>query len=109
MRKLRTILIQVIPIVVMIGLIPVIKNDYALSAVCLVIIIIGSLIRRERHDLMFLIIGFAVMIIAESFFISTGVEIFTRTTLFGVMPLYLPFIWAYAFMVIKRSVKIIEK
>ncbi len=49
------------------------------------------------------------MIISEYLFIKTGVETFTRNSLFGLMPLWLPFLWAYAFVVIKRAIKILDK
>jgi hypothetical protein len=49
------------------------------------------------------------MLISESIFISTGVEKFERNSLFGLMPIWLPFLWAYGFIAIKRAVHIIEK
>jgi hypothetical protein len=49
------------------------------------------------------------MFASEYFFISTGVETFARNSLFGLMPLWLPFLWAYAFVVIKRAVIILSK
>lgn len=48
------------------------------------------------------------MLISEYFFISTGVEIFLRHSLFGIMPVWLPVLWAYGFVVISRSLKILE-
>ena len=48
------------------------------------------------------------MILSEMIFISTGVEIFVRNTLFGLMPLWLPFLWGYGFVAIKRGIKILE-
>jgi hypothetical protein len=44
----------------------------------------------------------------ECIFILTGVETFIRNSLFGIMPLWLPFLWAYGFVVIKRAIAIIE-
>jgi hypothetical protein len=49
------------------------------------------------------------MIVSEYLFIKTGVETFNRTTLFGLMPLWLPFLWAYGFVAIKRSTEILSK
>ena len=48
------------------------------------------------------------MIIAEYFFVSTGAETFLRKSLFGIMPLWLPFIWAYAFVAMKRAINILN-
>jgi hypothetical protein len=47
--------------------------------------------------------GFIFMTLSEYLFISTGVEVFERDSLFGLMPLWLPFLWGYGFVVIKRS------
>ncbi len=71
MKKILNILKEVLPIIIMIGLIAITLSEY--------------------------------------FFINTGVETFARQSLFGVMPLWLPLLWGYGFVAIKRSVKIIEK
>lgn len=92
----------------MIALIPVIKNDYILTILYILIITISLFIKKEKNDVVFLIFGFCVMIISESIFISTGVEVFVRNSLFGLMPLWLPFLWAYAFVAMRRSLKILE-
>ena len=93
----------------MIGLIPFVKNDYTLTLIYILIIAVSLIIKYQTKDYLYLILGFTAMIISEYFFVSTGVEIFLRNTLFGLMPLWLPFLWAYAFVVIGRSIKIIEK
>jgi hypothetical protein len=49
------------------------------------------------------------MIISEFFFISTGVETFVRDSLCGMMPLWLPFLWAYAFVAMRRAMIILDK
>jgi hypothetical protein len=54
-----------------------------------------------------LIFGFFIMIVAEYFFVMTGVETFRRNTLFGLMPLWLPFLWAYGYVAIKRAIEIL--
>ena len=93
----------------MIGLIPFIENDFVLTAVDIVIIIGSLLMKRERGDFLIMATGFFAMIISESFFITTGVETFNRHSLFGLMPLWLPFLWAYAFVVMRRSLAILAK
>ncbi len=91
----------------MIGLIPLVQNDYLLTIVYIAIIsIFLKLISARKTDFIVLIFGFVIMIISEYFFISTGVETFTRNSLFGLMPLWLPFLWACGFVVIKRSVAV---
>ncbi|MBN2052170.1 hypothetical protein JW756_01585 [Candidatus Woesearchaeota archaeon] len=65
--------------------------------------------RYEQRDFLFFIFGFIAMIISEYLFVSTGVETFVRNTLFGLMPLWLPFLWAYAFVAMKRAIIILGK
>lgn len=106
--KILKIFLNTFPIIVMIGLIPLIKNDYYLTSAYVFIIIISFIIKYEKRDLTFLIFGFLIMTVSEYIFINTGVESFNRRTLFGIMPLWLPFLWSYAFMAIKRSIIIIQ-
>ena len=107
--KIIKIFINAIPIIIMMALIPLIVNDYLLSGIYLIIIIISLIIKYKQKDYLFLLSGFFIMLISEYFFISTGVEIFIRNTLFGIMPLWLPILWAYAFIVIKRTIIILDK
>lgn len=93
----------------MITLIPFISNDYVLTVLYIIIIIVALILKRTRNDFLVLIFGFLIMIASEYLFISTGVETFNRNTLFGLMPLWLPFLWAYGFLAIKRSVEILSK
>lgn len=108
-HKTLKIIREAIPTLIMIGLIPLIKNDYILTTAYIIIIAVALTLKREKNDHVFLVSGFIIMIISESIFISTGVETFTRNSLFGLMPLWLPFLWAYAFVAMKRSLKIIEQ
>jgi len=107
-NKASKIILNAIPILVMIGLIPLFRNDYVLTGIYAAIIIIALLIKRERNDLLVLVFGFFIMIASEYLFISTGVETFQRNSLLGLMPLWLPFLWAYGFVAIKRSVLILN-
>jgi len=102
------ILVNTIPIIIMIGLIPLVANDYLLTAIDAIIIIIALAVKRNKNDITVLIFGFFIMIVAEYFFVMTGVETFSRNTLFGLMPLWLPFLWAYGYVAIKRAVEILE-
>ncbi len=96
------------PIFFMIALIPYVRNDFLLALLYIAIIGVSSL-RYSRHDFVYLVIGCLVLFISEYFFISTGVETFERKSLLGVMPLWLPLLWAYVFVAIKRGIVIIEK
>lgn len=108
MNKITMILIEVVPIALMILLIPNMANDYILSLIYLAIIGSCFLIRYEKKDFMFFILGLIIMTILETFFILTGVESFNRETMFGIMPVWLPILWAYSFVVIKRSINILR-
>jgi cell division protein FtsW (lipid II flippase) len=107
-NKIINIVLNIIPILVMIWLITIIQNDYLLTVVYIGIILISFFIKKEKGDIFIFIFGFFTMIISEMIFISTGVETFVRNTLFGLMPLWLPFLWGYGFVVIKRGLKILE-
>lgn len=93
----------------MIGLIPLVANDYLLAFLFLVVIVISLTIKRTPLDLTALIAGAILMTLAEYLFVSTGVETFTRNSLFGIMPIWLPILWAYGFVAIKRIVYILGR
>lgn len=107
MKKIYLIFLNAIPILVMIGLIPLVQNDYVLAILDIIVIIIALFIKLERNEITILIAGFFIMIISEYLFVSTGVETFVRHSLFGIMPLWLPILWAYGFIAIKRGVEIL--
>lgn len=97
-----------VPILIMIGLIPLIQDDKWLAFFYLVIITASFLIKKDRNDIKIFLFGFVMMTIFEFIFLSTGVETFERVSLFGLMPLWLPFLWGYAFIVINRSIRVLE-
>lgn len=101
------IFLNSMPVLIMVGLIAVIESDYWLTLVYCLIIAVSFRIKYERNEHVVLIFGFFIMIISEFIFISTGVETFNRNTLFGLMPIWLPFLWGYGFVAIKRSVKLL--
>ena len=109
MRKTYKIVLEALPVLFMILLIPVIKNDYLLTSTYLVIIAAVLLVKRKKDNLIIFIFGLVVMTIFEFIFISTGVETFNRNTLFGIMPLWLPFLWGYGFVAIKAGVEELGK
>ena len=93
----------------MIGFIPLVENDYLLTLIYLIFIIALMSTKSEKNDWSALLFGLIGITISESIFISTGVETFVRNSLFGLMPLWLPFLWAYAFVTIKRSLRILDR
>lgn len=108
MTKIRKIFLNALPILAMIALIPLITNDYNLSLVYVLIILISFYIKKEKNDLIVFIFGFFVMTIFENLFVKTGVETFQRNSLLGIMPLWLPLLWAYGFVAIKRSINTLD-
>lgn len=108
MRKAIAIFINSIPTLVMIGLIPVVENDFFLAALYIVVIFIAFKIKRERTELQVFFLGMLIMIVMEYIFVSTGVETFVRNSLFNMMPIWLPLLWGYGFVAIKRSVRVLE-
>jgi len=106
---LNRFLIEIIPIILMIFFIPLIQNDFILIGIYIAVITFSLLYRYEKGDRLALVLGFVSMLFIEYFFVSTGVEVFKRDSLLGVMPFWLPFLWGYGFVVIKRIVKILKK
>jgi len=108
-EKILYIFCNAVPILLMIFLIPILRNDYVLTFIYVLIIGGSFIIKYESKDLLFFIFGFIAMTISEYLFVSTGVETFTRKSFFGLIPLWLPFLWAYGFVVIKRAIIIINR
>ncbi|MEK7546930.1 MAG: hypothetical protein AAB536_02005 [Patescibacteria group bacterium] len=109
MTKTIRILLNAVPVLVMIGLIPVVRNDYNLAFIYALIIAMAFFVKREKSDLYVFIFGFFAMIVSEYLFVNAGVETFNRDNLFGIMPLWLPLLWAYGFVAIKRGIEIIGR
>ncbi|MEY4747717.1 MAG: hypothetical protein RLZZ416_766 [Candidatus Parcubacteria bacterium] len=99
---------EAVPIIVMIGLIPFFTDDTYLAAIYILMCALILAVRRDKHDLIFFAFGFMALFISEYFFVSTGVEVFLRNSLLGIMPLWLPILWGYAFVAIRRSIGILE-
>jgi hypothetical protein len=108
LKKVWHIFLNALPILVMIVLIPLISNDIVLTMAYVIVIVFALMIERKKNDIRVMIFGFIIMIVCEWIFISTGVETFQRNSLFGIMPLWLPFLWAYGFVAIKRSIEVIN-
>jgi hypothetical protein len=96
------------PALPLILLIPVVKNDFVLTAIYIVVAFLYMLGHRMKHDWLVYTIGVFSITIFQSIFIMTGVETFNRATLFGIMPLWLPFLWAFAFLLMRRGIKVID-
>lgn len=107
MEKLVKIAIILVPVALMIGLIPYVQNDYLLVFIYALIIIVMLPRLNEKNDTLAFMVGLLGMTISEYFFVSTGVETFTRNSLFGVMPAWLPLLWGYGFVAIKKVVTIL--
>lgn len=106
-RQVKIIGHNLLPILAMIGLIPLIRNDYYLGVAYCLVIAASFLVHYEKHELKIIVIGALLMFIFELFFISTGVETFNRTSLFNLMPIWLPLLWGYGFVAIKRVAKVL--
>ena len=99
------IVANALPVVGMILLVPFVTNDYVLTGIYLSVILVALVIRNDKQDRIFLAFGFVVTLVAETLFISTGAETFNRTSLAGIMPLWLPVLWAYIFMAMRRALE----
>src|SRR3989338_11394833 len=102
MKNYLQVIFYAAVVIIMLALIPVIANDYALAGIYVVFILSAIVFKKERSDFTFLAVGFFSLILGEYFFVSTGVETFNRNSLFGVMPLWLPLLWSFIFLSMKR-------
>ena len=90
---------------VMIGLIPLVRSDFILSAVYLCIAAGTLFISKDvKKEILFFVFGFVLLAIAEIFFVATGVEVFQRDVLIAHIPIWLPILWGYSFIMIRRSI-----
>jgi len=101
------IFLHAFPIFIMIGLIPIVRDDVLLAFLFLGFSAI-SLLRRWSSDIVFFLFGFIASAGFESLFVATGIEEFGRTSFFGVMPLWLPFLWGYVFIALRRIVPLLD-
>ena len=108
-RLVYRLFLQALPIVLMVALIPFVQNDFLLAGLYMLIVIGSFAVAYSKKDIVFLLFGLVVLFLSEYFFISTGVEIFLRNSLFGIMPLWLPLLWGYAFVAIRRSIVILDE
>jgi hypothetical protein len=104
-NKFSKVFFNAIPALIMIGLIPIVRNDYILAGCYILIITISMAIRKNKGDVLIFLFGFFIMIGSEYIFTSTGVETFNRNSLFGLMPIWLPFLWGYCFIAIAVGVR----
>lgn len=105
---MRAIVLNALPVALMLALIPLVSDDYILTVIYIIVIVLAFLVRYEPIDFTALLLGIVLLTGGEYLFISTGVEVFERRTLFEVMPLWLPLLWGYCFVAIKRVVLILR-
>jgi len=103
MQRIRLILLNILPIALMVALIPIVKNDLLLTALYVIVIAFSFALKQYKKDIVVFVFGFIIMTASEYIFLQSGAETFNRNSLFGIMPLWLPFLWGYGFVVIKRS------
>lgn len=102
-KKIGKIFLEGIPILLMLSLIPLVKNDYLLTLFYIIIVLIAFKVNYIKNEWAVFFGGFILMIIFECIFILTSVETFIRSSLLTIMPLWLPFLWGYGFVAIRRA------
>ena len=103
MKKVFAIALHAFPVCVMVALIPAVENDYLLAVLYLAVAGTAFAVKRSATEVLVFGLGLVCMTFFEWIFISTGVETFTRRSLFGIMPIWLPVLWGYGFVAISRS------
>ena len=108
MSAARQILQEAFPIILMLALIPFVRNDYYLAASFIAITVVAFLVEYRRKDLVLFLIGSLIFSLGEALFIATDIETFKRTSLFGIMPIWLPILWGYIFVALRRAVVVLD-
>lgn len=108
-EKLVRICLYAVPIILMIGIIPLVTDEHVLATIYVLCAVVLLATKPEKNDLAAYAFGLVGITISETFFVGTGVETFARQGLFGIMPVWLPFLWAYAFVTIKRTLRILDQ
>ena len=101
--KLKELLIQLIPLFI-VFIIMIFVNSEILYTILIILLIIASfLIKYYPGEWKILVLGFLLAIIFEVVFglISYRLQHWEQDSLFGV-PYWLPFLWAYGFVYIRR-------
>lgn len=102
-------ILEFLPILIMMALIPLVKNDWLLVAIYAILILTLFLIKLEKNELAIFISAAILMTFFEFIFVSTGVETFSRDSLFGIMPAWLPLLWGYGWVSGKRFIASIHE
>jgi len=76
------------------------KNNLLLSSILILILMIGIKYRNKGHNLVYFITGAIIGPFAEIICIHFGVWQYTNPSFLGI-PLWLPFAWGFAIILIK--------
>lgn len=98
----RVVTFNLFPLFLMILLILFVKNDYFLTIIYISIIGVAFALHYKKKEWVILVGGMILSIFLEYILVSIGTEAFHRNSLFGIMPLWLPFLWGYSLVVMKR-------
>ena len=92
-----------LPVWVMIATLFVTTNDYLITAFYALMGLAALINGNDKKEWGLYLLGFVLLSACELFFVSTGVETFNRKALIAGMPIWLPFLWAYAFILMRRA------
>lgn len=100
--NIKKIILELIPIIVLITVIPIAKNDFYILVSYIILIAVFLRLKYEKNEYKILIGGIVFMALFEYLFILTGVETFKNKTLFNIMPIWLPLLWGYGMIAMRR-------
>ncbi|RJQ35580.1 hypothetical protein C4568_00835 [Candidatus Parcubacteria bacterium] len=105
---MRVFLVRILgimlPVFVMILLIPLIKEDIAVIAIYIAISAGALILSKDKKELIFFSFGLILLTCTEMWFVATGVETFHRDLFFINIPIWLPLLWAYSFVMMRRAI-----
>lgn len=106
--KYMSTILEAIPVLLMILLIPLMASELNMTGLYLAIILVSLLIKYERGDLMLLLSGLIISTLFFEILIFFKIIQFTTASLIN-LPIWFPLIWAHGFILIKRCTKILEQ
>ena len=105
----KKIILELVPIaLIMIFVFLFYLNNLILTLLILAVIIVSLLVNFQKHEVWIMIIGTPIIMIIEYLLVRSGAESFSNPVVFG-LPIWLPFIWAYGLVVMKRIAMFLSK
>lgn len=108
-KTLKYIIVEILPLFFALGVLLLIGNELLMTAVIIAIVLISFKIQYKKNEWKLFFIGLILGLSFELFGDAIyKLQTWQQTSLFG-LPLWLPVLWGYGFVIIRRIGNIIVK